>query len=586
MVRLASQQSGGYFPTPPHLIPALAALIDSAPSSRPLREDYGRPQYGTVALLDPCAGTGAALLDLAQAWFGPDRATGRPELVAYACELEATRAATLQAAWTAWGRGGSRAATALHGDAFRAGWTLHTDWSQQVGISLLYLNPPYDQDRRYGRLEEAFLTRFTPTLIPGRGVLLWVVPAATLAASAVTLATHYEHVSCYRFPVADAGFGQVVLVARRAAHPLPFGAEDSPLAGQLRAWAAAPATLPALPPVGTQPPDLALAADFQAGFARWAIQPLDLTTIRAAVRPGQHAAGTGEPQPLRSLGLDGGLADLVVRPHPVAVPLRPGYVALAIAEGIFNGRTLHPDQPSPGRPPLLLKAVFARGFQTTDTRTDAQGRVTALVQVQQPQLAVTALDLTTLTYHTLISSSQASEATTLAQMTVGDLIEQYSGALRAALAVQCPVLHDPGDPRQAILLPPLARPLFAAQAQAVMALLKLLWQGQGAYLLGQIGVGKSTTALGVLAALGAGSPGRRGIARAGCRPHPGLYPVLCTPRRKTHASRHRPARGRPHFWSALSQKCRPPRSDRGPSGGPPPALRRVRGNGIARLAAR
>lgn len=223
MPRLAAQQTAGYFPTPAHLIPALAALVDPGPACQPRTVSLGYPQYGTVALLDPCAGTGAALIALAHAWCGPDLTTGRPHVRAYGCELETQRASALQVAW---GRISYQAGTAaLAGDAFRATWD-----SQSAGVSVLYLNPPYDQDPRYGRLEEAFLARFTPALRPDGGILLLVIPAGALAASAATLATHYAHLACYRFPPAEAQYHQVVLVARRARHPLPaeFAAEATP----------------------------------------------------------------------------------------------------------------------------------------------------------------------------------------------------------------------------------------------------------------------------------------------------------------------------------------------------------------------
>lgn len=499
MARLASQQVGGYYPTPPHLIPAIAALIDAQPARQPIAQAWGGPRYGKVALLDPCAGTGTALLDLARAWFGPNLRSQAPEILGYACELEAERAAALARTWE--DLSGYQRGQVLQGDAFRATWSLQTDWETKQGISLLFLNPPYDLDPRYGRLEQAFLARFTPTLIPGQGILLFVVPAAALAASADTLATEYDSLACYRFPPPDAGFKQVLLLARRAAHPVPFGAANSPLAQQVRAWAADPGHIPEIPLAGPVAPQLPLVANPQAGFGRWEITPLDLTTLQAAVRPWQQVTTSGQTLPLSAVGVDGTLDDLVTRPRPVASPLRLGYVALALAERVFNGHPLGPDVPAPERPPILLKAVFNREFVTTEERTNAKGRVTTVIQIQQPRLEVTALDLVTLQYHTLVPGSTPSGADTLAAMTVADLILHYGQALRAALAIQCPTLHDPQRADHQIPLPATARPLFAAQAQAVMTAIKLLFRRHAVALMGQIGVGKSATALGIAAAL-------------------------------------------------------------------------------------
>ncbi len=56
MARPESQAIAGYFPTPDHLVPAIASLVALE------RERYDRPVF-----LDPCAGTGSALVALASA---------------------------------------------------------------------------------------------------------------------------------------------------------------------------------------------------------------------------------------------------------------------------------------------------------------------------------------------------------------------------------------------------------------------------------------------------------------------------------------------------------------------------------------
>ncbi len=77
MARPESQAIAGYFPTPDHLVPAIASLVALE------RERYDRPVF-----FDPCAGTGSALVALAAAVL--DLAPGEAARYCQAIELEAT----------------------------------------------------------------------------------------------------------------------------------------------------------------------------------------------------------------------------------------------------------------------------------------------------------------------------------------------------------------------------------------------------------------------------------------------------------------------------------------------------------------
>src|SRR5689334_16799271 len=195
MARLASQAVGGYYPTPPHLLPAIAARVGPLPPAPRL----SRPRY---TLLDPCAGDGAALLALAHALFGnplPLYNRGSCDLGLYTCELEARRAAALRERFQA-SELYPYQYEARQGDAFLLDWA--TD-DRTRGVDLLFLNPPYDLDPLAGRLEHAFLTRLTPVLAPGSGLLLFLLPGSALAASAEFLAVEYSDLACFRFPDPD-----------------------------------------------------------------------------------------------------------------------------------------------------------------------------------------------------------------------------------------------------------------------------------------------------------------------------------------------------------------------------------------------
>lgn len=150
--------------------------------------------YRDAAILDPCAGEGEAIFALRQLWTDQvlvaEEETFPTEIQAVACEMEAGRAEALRRLASA------QHTTLYHADAF----TLEMTCQPSEGAAALFLNPPYDHDRQYGRLEHRFLQRFTKALIPGHGALLFLLPQHALAASADLLARHYREIRAWRFP--------------------------------------------------------------------------------------------------------------------------------------------------------------------------------------------------------------------------------------------------------------------------------------------------------------------------------------------------------------------------------------------------
>ncbi len=125
---------------------------------------------------------------------------------------------------------------------------------------------------------------------------------------------------------------------------------------------------------------------------------------------------------------------------------------------------------------------------------------------------VNVLDLDRKVYYPLNGSTELTLSRDPATMTMADLIHYYGKDLMGSLLKQCPVLHDPADPGQAFPLPEMGRTLFTAQAHAVRAAVKLLGgmnakrserAGKVAYILGQIGVGKTTMAIATCRAINA-----------------------------------------------------------------------------------
>jgi Uncharacterised methyltransferase family (DUF6094) len=498
MARLESVAVGGYFPTPESLLPAIAGLLTA-----PKKE-------ARISFLDPCAGEGTAVVTIAKALrpiepevqrhtFYGGRSTNDD---VWSVEMEESRHKALQdnVQNITYGCRGQ----ALHGDAFQVTW----EKGKHAGATVLYLNPPYDLDPVHRRLEERFLDRFTPALARG-GVLLFVVPGYALSASAETLARRYTGVKAYRFPEPEWGaFKQVVLVARRGDDLM---APDKAIVALVESWAENPLSLPVLggPCEPTAIPDLSQGHGWGPGFDEWKVRSLDLAGLLLKATPWQTKDRTGKVLPVQGVLPAGKAQDLLLRVYPAAMPPRPAHLAAGIAAGIFNGARVDPD--APGLPPLLVKGVFDREYRTIEEKKNKEGDVTGFVQIQQPKLVVTALDLTTSRYHTL--QTLEGEGATIETLTIAGLLKNYGTSLMGVLAKQCPVLYDPRRDAESIPLPVVRRTPFTAQAHAARGIVRLLGglpgkgprgrmgrkpvdrKNKSAILLGEIGSGKSTVSL-------------------------------------------------------------------------------------------
>ena len=430
-------------------------------------------------LLDPCAGDGAAITTLRDLWrqqiastFQKRVVAGR-ELSVVACEMERHRADALRRRLTHFVDKG------FHGDAFHLEFTLRDNH----GVSVLYLNPPYDTDREYGRLEQRFLNRFAPTLYPGAGILFLLVPFRSLAASAIYLAEHFMELQAWRLPEPEFdAFGQVLVVARRSRCAL----KNDFLVARLRGWAKDPTSLPVLPERCESPIEV---HSEQFGISVQ-LGSFDSELIANALRP-RLPSKKGESWQCR---------DLLGATFSPAVPPKPAHIALALSAGLFNGRRLEPDDPA-RHPPLLAKGSFERAYETISEKTNSRGEVTSSVEIEKPKLRLTVLNLDDYTFHTLVAGTVPSGSDAIEKWNAADLIAYYRHALADMLTRQFPALHDPRDAHQQIDLPQLARTPYHCQAQAIQAALKLLAEGKTPFFVAEVGVGKSTIALITMAAL-------------------------------------------------------------------------------------
>jgi len=500
MARLASKSLAGFFPLPPHLIPGLAVMLRPegfglAPKPEPgtahWMTTYAEPHV--LRIVDPCAGEGHALRALAHG-IGRDK----PGLVeTYGCEMEQTRAEALGAFNDRHGSGRKF----IHGDFF------HVRAAPRLA-DILLLNPPYDQDRKFRRLEARWLDHAAPLLAHG-GVLVFVIPHYALEACAETMALHFEEPLAFRFPSGDFEvFKQIVVLARKTARSAP----ESKISAWCDTISKDVSTLPELPVIPAYPDRQAggfeanpqARIDQEAAVIRypaptrerrgyvgetWEVVGFDVSAV-ATLNPWESDKGA-----IQDLAHPVDLLSRYGQIYPVAQPPRPIHLASALAAGVFNGLRVSPNQGEvqTALPELLVKGTFRRRWATVDTKKDEDGVVTSETQVERPELEVWVLDLSTGTYHEISASPvQTADLQTIAGATFADLLANYSRGLLAALRAACPVLHDParGDAEPMVEIDQ-GRPLWRAQNTVLHATSKIVAASGGAIIVGEVGTGKT-----------------------------------------------------------------------------------------------
>ncbi len=497
MTRIASQAVAGYFPTPRRIVELIANGLSPEPFTRMSYQDI------SATLFDPCIGEGEAAKILFERMKQQivDRTLRCPgKVFVQGIELEGERAVI--------------AAASLEGKCItskdRASESQHSYWQgvevhhanalkcivstiDSSGLSLCYLNPPYDFDRVYGRMEEAFLQRVTKWLNTS-SLLLFVVPYYSLAASVDTLSRYYENVRCYRFPEPEFSvFKQVVVVAKRSFSKTT----DWMIENNVKNWAEHPETIPIL--------DETFQVTYPVSMRRCWVHELkvlkvDETTLLKQFVPFHQSGKKGGLFSNRQAYPQKNITDLLQQSYQLAASPKPAHVATAIAAGVFNGSRVVPN--NPGLPPLLVKGVFDKEFRTVKENTDKKsGVVTSIVQVQQPKLTVTVFDLDNRIFRQLPQGIVINEKLRSVQdMTVADLLHYYSRDMLRVMLEQCPVNYTTDNAGEYVL-PRTRRKLYAAQAHAVRALVKLYdsqlaeSKSASAVLLGEIGCGKSTVSL-------------------------------------------------------------------------------------------
>lgn len=479
MSRLGNIFIAGYYPCPVKVVRAIGAL---------LRYDTGK--LGRISVVDPCAGDGEAVVELAAAI---DRTTVRRSTAnIYACEMEAGRATSLARRLHRDRR--PERGRAVHSDAFRLRWEGGRRHDQQpLRAGVVWLNPIYAHDPMYGRTEERWLRHFLSLVHPEGGVLVFVIPITAISASAETIAQNFTGVTTFRFPDPHYDrFKQVVILAkRREATHRP----DPRVVAELLAYAADPAQIPVLPVEGAAPLFMVPTLDDNeriAAIVQWEVRPLDADAISAAFRPWRFGEKADRPVP--GVLPENGVGGYTTETFTVALPLRAGYVAPALAVGVFDGVRITPDDRASGLPPVFAKATFVRDW--TDVpggcRTNEEGETISILQVQQPRLIMTALDLRTGKYVQIPASLERRSTTDLREMTAADFLAAYQGGLLATLRQKCTPIYDPANDNDRQPEWRIARPLWRAQAITATAALRSIEQHGASLIEGETGTGKSS----------------------------------------------------------------------------------------------
>src|SRR5262245_51054251 len=198
MARLASVVKQGYFPAPPE---AVAGILRHLRIADPPPDCRFRSEH--VNILNPCAGEARALVQIAE---GLSVSKGH----AFAVELNARRAAVIAE---------SHPEIRLLGPcSFEA-----TRITRQ-SLSLVYLNPPFDDEFGGGGREEVtFLRRSVDLLVPG-GILVLVCPVGQVYGRwemCELIDTWFEDVELYLFPDDVRRFNECVVFGRRRKGALP-----------------------------------------------------------------------------------------------------------------------------------------------------------------------------------------------------------------------------------------------------------------------------------------------------------------------------------------------------------------------------
>jgi predicted RNA methylase len=328
-MRERAKAIGGYYPTPERIARLIAAHLVATRGS------------GELRLFDPCCGTGSALRTLSLTLPSP--------VVTVGVELQSGRA---QEAHELLSR-------VLQADAYKLRCTHHA-------FSVLFVNPPYDDDAAGSRQEETFLKHTLPYVAPG-GVVIAILPIARLAHSRVCrlLTTWCTDFHVVRFPTPEYEvFTQAVVFGVKMAR----GARNAAAAGALAAQILAAPSLSQRPARTYRVPRLT---------TPWELTSLEIDPHAACALVRAHSPLWHTPE-AHDYFTDTQQQEC----HPL-LPPRKAHVATLAAAGLLNNAVL--DGPEG---PLVLKGSIRKHFRVDAERSSDE----KLVEREQLEITIKVID--------------------------------------------------------------------------------------------------------------------------------------------------------------------------------------------------
>jgi hypothetical protein len=276
---------------------------------------------GETAILDPCAGEGAAIKFLGEA-------LGVPQERTYAIELAENRAQTL--------------AQALPDAKRLAPCSFMSSHVSPSSFGLAWVNPPFQDEVGGGkRVEYSFLTRATQLLVKG-GVMAFLMPKRAMGWEVERFFTqHFEHAVEMPLPDTWRKYDEVLLVGNRRADPVEYGddIQERSLEKPGMRWVIPKAPGPRV-------------------FAKTGPTPLELERLLAK----SPLARVFDPPREQTMG----------RPP---LPLGKGHLALLLASGQLNGIV-------PSDPPHVVRGSSRKEEYVAESKCEENektGAVTTIV---------------------------------------------------------------------------------------------------------------------------------------------------------------------------------------------------------------
>ncbi|MBX3059344.1 MAG: hypothetical protein KF770_22975 [Anaerolineae bacterium] len=474
MSRHANVEKAGYFPLPETITPLIASFISA-------------PHGGRI--YDPCTGEGTALSTLSLMLH----------LEPYGVELQDNRAFLAKKLIRMAVRHDSPDPIAPENRVLHLSYEFVSSTPEM--FNLVYCNPPYmfademnDKEMEFGRDEYKWMVGTRKNLQPD-GLFVWVVPQHMLLHrnSLTYLASWYDNIQAYRFPDEEyAQFHQVVVFATlRQAKQMP----DEEEVERLRTYGRLGSKLDILTaqaePVYVLPP-LAVPPD-QVKFRSAIVSPEEAIAeaASAGVAATEEFAIHLRPRSTQSHRL-----------KPLT-PMKKGHLVSIVAAGLLNGAVLEKDGQR-----LMLKGQSYKTWvsaEKVEPKEDG-GRTVTNTYTERVMTRITVLAEDGLVQE-LTGPALESFLSRWVETLTAKVIEDYPPLYRFNLNGYGPILKHLNPYRN---IPRVNKPgLLPAQAHAAAAAAMRLERANDAYIIGEMGTGKTVMGTAVPAILHAKSKGKK-----------------------------------------------------------------------------